>query len=155
LRKRALRVLSRHTHKDNVVFDGFARVSHVTDATDWRIEYPFVVLHPDTEAEVPGLVHGCIELGLTIIPRGGGTGYTGGAVPLDRRSAVINTEKLERLSAVERIVLRGRSEPMATIDAGAGVVTKRVMDAAEAAGLVFAVDPTSPRTRRASAATLP
>ena len=143
LRKRALRVLSRHTHKDNVVFDGFARVSHVTDATDWRIEYPFVVLHPDTEAEVPGLVHGCIELGLTIIPRGGGTGYTGGAVPLDRRSAVINTEKLERLSAVERIVLRGRSEPMATIDAGAGVVTKRVMDAADAAGLVFAVDPTS------------
>ncbi|HEV8257424.1 MAG TPA: DUF3683 domain-containing protein [Casimicrobiaceae bacterium] len=143
LRKRTLRVLSRHTHKDNVAFDGFARVSHVTDATDWRIEYPFVVLHPDTEAEVPGLVRGCIELGLTIIPRGGGTGYTGGAVPLDRRSAVINTEKLERLSAVERIALPGRSEPTATIDAGAGVVTKRVMDAAEAAGLVFAVDPTS------------
>ena len=29
-----------------------------------------------------GLVAGCIELGLTIIPRGGGTGYTGGAIPL-------------------------------------------------------------------------
>jgi FAD/FMN-containing dehydrogenase/Fe-S oxidoreductase len=143
LRKRALRVLSRHTHKDNIAFDGFARVSHVTDATEWRVVFPFVVLHPDTEAEVPGLVRGCIELGLTIIPRGGGTGYTGGAVPLDRRSAVINTEKLEHLSAVERIALPGRSEPMATIDAGAGVVTKRVMDAAEAAGLVFAVDPTS------------
>ena len=143
LRKRALRVLARHTHKDNITFDGYARVSHVTDATDWRIEYPFVVLHPDTEAEVPGLVRGCIELGLTIIPRGGGTGYTGGAVPLDRRSAVINTEKLERLSAVERIVLPGCREPTATIDAGAGVVTKRAMDAAEAAGLVFAVDPTS------------
>jgi hypothetical protein len=28
------------------------------------------------------LVRDCIELGLTIIPRGGGTGYTGGAVPL-------------------------------------------------------------------------
>ena len=143
LRKRALRVLSRHTHQDNITFDGFARVCHVTDATDWRVEYPFVVLHPDAEAEVPGLVRGCIELGLTIIPRGGGTGYTGGAVPLDRRSAVINTEKLERLSAVERIALPSRSEPMATIDAGAGVVTKRAMDAAETAGLVFAVDPTS------------
>ncbi len=32
---------------------------------------------------------------------------------------------------------------MATIDCGAGVVTKRVMEAAEAGGLVFAVDPTS------------
>jgi hypothetical protein len=30
----------------------------------------------------PGLVRACIELGLTIIPRGGGTGYTGGAIPL-------------------------------------------------------------------------
>ena len=101
LRRRALRVLSRHTHRDNIAFDGLARVSHVTDATDWRVEYPFVVLYPDTEAEVPGLVRGCIELELTIIPRGGGTGYTGGAVPLDRQSAVINTEKLERLSAID------------------------------------------------------
>ena len=143
LRKRALRLLSRHTRKDNVAFDGLSRVSHVTDATDWRVEYPFVVLHPDAESEVPGLVRACIELGLTIIPRGGGTGYTGGAVPLDRRSAVINTEKLERLSAIDRRTLPGRDAPVATIDAGAGVVTRRVMDAAEAAGLVFAVDPTS------------
>ena len=136
-------MLARHTHRDNIAFDGLARVSHVTDATDWRVEYPFVVLYPDTEDEVRGLVEGCIELGLTIIPRGGGTGYTGGAIPLSARSAVINTEKLERLSAVERIALPGRAEPVPTIDAGAGVVTRRVMDAAEAAGLVFAVDPTS------------
>ncbi len=77
LRKQARRVLARHTRDDNIRFDGFARVSHVTDATDWRVEYPFVVLQPDTEDEIPGLVRACIELGLTIIPRGGGTGYTG------------------------------------------------------------------------------
>ncbi len=143
LRRRALRTLTRHTHRDNIAFDGLARVSHVTDATDWRVEYPFVVLYPDTETEVLGLVRGCIELELTIIPRGGGTGYTGGAVPLDRRSAVINTEKLERLSLIERIVLPGHDQPVPTIDAGAGVVTRRVMEAAESARLVFAVDPTS------------
>jgi FAD/FMN-containing dehydrogenase len=143
LRKRVLRTLGRHTRKDNIRFDGMARVSHVTDATDWRVEYPFVVLHPDTEDEVRALVRGCIELGLTIIPRGGGTGYTGGAIPLDPRSAVINTEKLERLSGVEPIVLPGHAEPMPTIECGAGVVTKRAMDVAEAHGLVFACDPTS------------
>ena len=33
-----------------------SRVSHVTDATDWRVEYPFVVLFPDTEEEMRGLV---------------------------------------------------------------------------------------------------
>src|SRR6476646_774052 len=143
LRKRVQRTLGRHTRKDNIAFDGLARVSHVTDATDWRVEYPFVVLHPDTENEVRGLVQGCIELGLTIIPRGGGTGYTGGAVPLDAKAAVINTEKLERLSVIERVVLPGRSDATPVIDAGAGVVTKRVIDAADFVGLVFAVDPTS------------
>ncbi len=143
LRRRTRRVLGRFTAKDNIAFDGLARVSHVTDATDWRVEYPFVVLYPDSEAEVRGLVEGCIELDLTIIPRGGGTGYTGGAIPLDARSAVINTEKLERLSAVERIALPGMVRQVATIDAAAGVVTRRVMEAAEREGLVFAVDPTS------------
>jgi FAD/FMN-containing dehydrogenase/Fe-S oxidoreductase len=143
LRKRANKVLGRYTAKDNIKFDGLSRVSHVTDATDWRVEYPFVVLTPDSEEEMAGLVKGCIELGLTIIPRGGGTGYTGGAIPLTPLSAVINTEKLEQLGAVEMTMLPGVDREYATIYSGAGVVTKRVSDAAEKAGFVFAVDPTS------------
>jgi hypothetical protein len=82
LRKKTQKLLNRLTAKDNIKFDGLSRVSHVTDATDWRVEYPFVVLTPDSEEEMAGLVKGCIDLGLTIIPRGGGTGYTGGAIPL-------------------------------------------------------------------------
>ncbi|HEV8645808.1 MAG TPA: FAD/FMN-binding oxidoreductase [Burkholderiales bacterium] len=143
LRKRVMRRLARVTRRDNIAFDGLARVSHVTDATDWRVEYPFVVIHPDTGEEVQPIVKACIELGLTIIPRGGGTGYTGGAVPLSRLSAVINTEKLETLGPVEMSTLPGVDAPVATIRCGAGVVTKRVMEVAEAAGRVFAVDPTS------------
>jgi FAD/FMN-containing dehydrogenase/Fe-S oxidoreductase len=143
LRKATRRVLGRATAKDNLKFDGLSRVSHVTDATDWRVEYPFVVLTPDTEAEMAALVKGCIELGLTIIPRGGGTGYTGGAVPLTWKSAVINTEKLEAMSEVEFIDLPGVAHKVPTVFSEAGVVTQRVADAAERAGHVFAVDPTS------------
>ena len=143
LRRKVLRVLSRHTRRDNIRFDGLSRVSHVTDATDWRVEYPFVVLKPDSEEEIGPLVRGCAELDLTIIPRGGGTGYTGGAVPLTPRSVVINTEKLISLGAVEQTRLPGADRPYATVRTGAGVVTKRAMEAAEAAGLVFACDPTS------------
>jgi FAD/FMN-containing dehydrogenase len=83
---------------NNIRFDAMSRVSHVTDATDWRVEYPFVVLAPDTEAEMAKLVKACIDLGLTIVPRGGGTGYTGGAIPLSWKSVVINTEKLQTLA---------------------------------------------------------
>jgi hypothetical protein len=143
LRKTARRVLGRATAKDNIKFDGLSRVSHVTDATDWRVEMPFVVLTPDSEAEMAALVAGCVELGLTIIPRGGGTGYTGGAVPLTWKSAVINTEKLEAMSEVEMVSLPGVAHPVATVFSEAGVVTQRVADAAERAGHVFAVDPTS------------
>ena len=143
LRRQVQKVLGKITAKDNIKFDGLSRVSHVTDATDWRVEYPFVVLTPDNEQEIAALVRGCIELGLTIVPRGGGTGYTGGAIPLTWRSAVINTEKLDTLGAVEMGPLPGVAAQVATVRAGAGVVTKRVSEAAEAAGFVFAVDPTS------------
>ncbi len=142
-RQRARAVLARVTAKDNIRFDPLSRVSHVTDATDWRVELPFVVLTPDSEAEMAALVAACIELGLTVIPRGGGTGYTGGAVPLTWKSAVINTEKLEALGDVEWVELPGVAGKVATIRTEAGVVTQRVADAAERAGLVFAVDPTS------------
>ncbi|WP_144730944.1 DUF3683 domain-containing protein [Extensimonas perlucida] len=143
LRRKVLRTLGRYTARDNIKFDGLSRVSHVTDATDWRVEYPFVVLTPDTEAEMAALVQGCIALGLTIIARGGGTGYTGGAVPLTPLSAVINTEKLEAMSGVEMLRLPGLEREVPTVWTEAGVVTQRVADLAERAGLVFAVDPTS------------
>ena len=143
LRRQAQKVLARLTAKDNIKFDGLSRVSHVTDATDWRVEYPFVVLTPDSEAEMAHLVKGCIELGLTIIPRGGGTGYTGGAIPLTWKSVVINTEKLEAMTEVEMRTLPGLDHEVGTVWTEAGVVTSRVAHAAERAGFVFAVDPTS------------
>ena len=143
LRQQIIKRLADITAKDNIKFDGLSRVSHVTDATDWRVEYPFVVLTPNSEDEIAALVRACIELKLTIIPRGGGTGYTGGAIPLSPRSVVINTEKLDAIGPVEPIQLPGLSAPFHTILTGAGVVTRRVDEAAQAAGRVFAVDPTS------------
>ena len=143
LRDRVRRALAPITRADNVDFSGLARVSHATDATDWRVEMPFVVISPDTEEEVAPIVAACIRSGLTLIPRGGGTGYTGSAVPLDDRCAVINTEKLEQLSGIEHVELPGVAGKVPTVRAGAGVVTRRVSDLAAANGLAFAVDPTS------------
>ena len=143
LRHRIKRALIGITRKDNVDFSGLARVSHATDATDWRVEMPFVVISPDAESEVAFIVEACVDCGLTIIPRGGGTGYTGSAVPLDAHSAVINTEKLELLSELEYVDLPGVDQQVATVRTGAGLVTRRVSELAEQHGLAFAVDPTS------------
>jgi FAD/FMN-containing dehydrogenase len=142
-RQRATRLLRRLSAKDNIKFDGPSSVSHVTDATDWRVEYLLAVLALDTEIEMAGLVQACFELDLTTIPRGGGTGYTGGAIPLTCKSAVINTEKLEATSDLEWVKVPGHEQPLPTVWTEAGVVTQRVADAAERGGHVFAVDPTS------------
>ncbi len=137
------RALSKCTRRRNIRFDAYARAAHVTDATDWRVAYPIVVLYPDSEMEIPGLVKACASLGLTIIARGGGTGYTGGAVPLTEMTAVMNTEKLTKLSSVEMKLLLGVSSPVPTVFTEAGVVTKRISERADASGWVFAVDPAS------------
>jgi len=135
--------LGRITHRDNIDFGGLARVSHTTDATDWRVEHPMVVLTPDTEAEIADMVAACIELGLTIIPRGGGTGYTGGAIPLYEDTAVINLEKLDSLGSVQEQLLPGSSRRAFTIFTESGVITRQVANRAQAHKLAFAVDPTS------------
>ena len=143
LRRQAKEAFGKITRACNIQFDGLARASHVTDATDWRVEYPFVVLNPDTEDEIPDLVIAAIRLGLTIIPRGGGTGYTGGAIPLDPLSVVINTEKLDLHGGVVWQNIPDVADKVPTITCGAGVVTRRAMEAANMAELEFACDPTS------------
>ncbi|MCK4675675.1 MAG: DUF3683 domain-containing protein, partial [Gammaproteobacteria bacterium] len=143
LRKKTIKVLNKITSINNIDFSGLARVAHSTDATDWRIAMPFVVFKPDTEYEVAAIVRACIKLGLTIIPRGGGTGYTGGAIPLHSNTAVINTEKLESLSPLNHIELAGVDGKHPVVECGAGVITRRVSDLADLHGYAFAVDPTS------------
>ncbi len=143
LKHQVRRTLAGITRRDNVDFGGLARVAHATDATDWRVEVPFAVVSPDTEAEVAPIVRALIDGGLNIIPRGGGTGYTGSAVPLDAHCVVINTEKLESLSEVELRELPGVQGTVPTVHCGAGVVTRLVSELADRNGLAFAVDPTS------------
>ena len=143
LRRQIGKKLRSVSKRDNVDFSGLARVSHTTDATDWRVEYPIVVLKPDSENEVADQVKACTEIGLTVIPRGGGTGYTGGAIPLYENTAVINLEKLGRVSPIQEQTLPDSETRMHTIRVEAGVVTKRVAESAAAKNLAFAVDPTS------------
>lgn len=125
------------TSANNIRLDALSRSSHSTDASDWRVEYPLVVITPDTELEVAQLVKACIKLELTIIARGGGTGYTGSGIPLSTKTAIINTEKLLHLGKVKQI------DGISCVGVGAGVVTRRVAEVAQKSGLVFAVDPTS------------
>ena len=146
LRRRMARELGAVVGKGGVLFDPFTLVSHATDATDWRLHLPVAVVMPDAEEQVAPLLAAIAGLGLHAIPRGAGTGLTGGAVPLRPGCVVVNTEKLNRIRGiVERSFRReGGGEARAKVLAlEAGVVTERAMEYAAERGLVFATDPTS------------
>lgn len=131
-------VIGRH----NIYLDAFTRCAHVTDATDWRLFLPAAVLRPDKESQVSTLVKKIQSLGYHIIPRGGGTGLTGGVTPLRRNCMMLNTEKLNAVGKIEhQHDEKGRS--YASIRVGAGAITQDVIDYAKEQGYIFATDPTS------------
>ncbi len=141
LRKRLLLALLDATSQENVRFDPFDRVAHSTDATDWRVEHPVAVVYPDSVDELPRIIGAARKTGLSIIPRGGGTGLTAGAVPVNRHTIVVNTEKLNRIHGITMATAAGPDIPIIGVDAGA--VTEDVIEYCAHRGYIFATDPTS------------
>jgi FAD/FMN-containing dehydrogenase/Fe-S oxidoreductase len=140
-RRRILSDLEHATSRDNIHFSPVHRAAHVTDASDWRVEYPVGVVYPNSAGEVIDLIDRARKAGLKIIPRGGGTGLTGGAVPVYPDTLVINTEKLNRIGDIEYINVLGNTVPVISVEAGA--VTENVIEHCMEHGLIFATDPTS------------
>lgn len=131
---------------NNVLFDPFTIAAHSTDATDWRLYLPLAVVMPDDEAQVAPLLAAIARLGLKAMPRGAGTGLTGGAVPLRPNCVVVNTEKLNRIRGIRKQELRLPDHSWTStqvLELEAGVITEKAMEYAEERGLVFATDPTS------------
>lgn len=126
----------------NVCTDPFTLISHATDATDWRLHLPVAVAFPETEEQVAPLLRAIERLGLKAIPRGAGTGLTGGAVPVHPDCVMINTERLNRIRGIRQENL-GPGRVSWVLEAEAGVITEAAIQAAARQGLVFATDPTS------------
>ncbi len=130
----------------NLFFDPFTLAAHATDATDWRMHMPVAVVCPEKAEQVPLLLEAIAALGLKAVPRGGGTGLTGGAVPVASGCVMINTEKLNRIGEMTTRNINlpdGACLTLDVIEVEAGVITDDAMQAAAAANLIFSTDPTS------------
>ena len=90
------------------------------------------VVLPDNADEVAAVVAWCYEQGVPVVPRGGGTGYAAGAVPLDG-GVVVALERLARVRSFDPTLWRMEVE--------AGVTTANVRRIAREGGLLFAPDP--------------
>ncbi len=90
------------------------------------------VLLPGSAREVAAVLEWCYSHDVAIVPRGGGTGLTGGAVPT-HGGVVLSLERLRRVRELEPGLWR--------LSVEAGVSTRDVQRLARENGLMFAPDP--------------
>jgi FAD/FMN-containing dehydrogenase/Fe-S oxidoreductase len=106
-----------------------------TDATDLRMELPMALLTPETTEQIREVVLLANVLGFSIIPRGGGSGATGGAIPARTRIVVLSLSRLKNIVSIDR--------QAKVLCAQAGVITLDAIKAAAKEDLLLTVDPAS------------
>jgi glycolate oxidase subunit GlcD len=110
------------------------QASYLADASAWmglRGRADAIVL-PGSAEEVAAVVGWCYGHDVAVIARGGGTGFAGGAVPIDG-GVVLSLERLGRVRSFDPLLWR--------IEVEAGVTTATVARLARENGLVFGPDP--------------
>ena len=117
---------------EELVLDGVPAeyLSDATEARGLRGHADAVVL-PRTAEQVAEVVAWCYEHDAPITPRGGGTGFAGGAVPLG--GVVLGLERLRSVRSIDPLLWRMEVE--------AGVTTADVRRLARENGLLFPPDP--------------
>ncbi|HVL66842.1 MAG TPA: FAD-linked oxidase C-terminal domain-containing protein [Vicinamibacterales bacterium] len=121
---------------DHLLLDDDARVAYGVDALK-RGRPADAVVRPATTMEVSRIVRACAAEDVPFVPRGAGTGYTGGAVPL-HGGVVISLERMNRILQIDEENLVAVVEP--------NVVTGVLQDEVERVGLFYPPDPASLRT---------
>lgn len=120
--------------KDNVLTEARDLERYATDATGVTSTAPYVVVLPRDAGEVAAVVGLALEEGLPLVPRGGGTGLRGGAVPLGG-GIVVSTERMNKGAEIHREDLY--------VVAGAGAVAGDLRREVEDRGLFYPIDPAS------------
>src|SRR5438067_2946319 len=107
---------------------------YLTDQTEARglSGHADAVALPRSAEEVAEVVAWCYAHGVPVVPRGGGTGYAGGAVPLDG-GVVLSLERLDHVRSFDPLLWR--------IEVEAGMTTADVRRTAREGGLLFPPDP--------------
>ncbi len=118
---------------EHVVVDPEKVEPYAQDAVKEKFP-PEAVLFPQTAAEVAAILRLANEARFPVTARGGGVGYTGGAVPIEG-GVVIGTNRMNRIREINADDLYAVTEP--------GVTTYSLQQAVEAEGLFYPPDPAS------------
>ena len=97
-------------------------------------QLPMIVALPETEAEVAAILKRCQRLQVPVVPRGAGTGLSGGALP-HARGVLLSLARLNRILDVDAAARTATLQP--------GVRNLAISEAAAPLGLYYAPDPSS------------
>ena len=109
-------------------------VAYCYDATRERYE-PEAVVFPRNEADVSAILAYCNTHKIPVIPRGAGSGFTGGALPVNGGIILAMERYFNRILEIDEKNLVARVQP--------GVVNKAFQEAVEKKGLFYPPDPAS------------
>jgi glycolate oxidase subunit GlcD len=115
-----------------VIRDSLTRYANDASEYEGLRGIPSLVVTPDSAAQVRQLVQWAYEHDVPLVPRGGGTGFAGGAVPVDGE-VVVDVSKLRRVRALDPGFWRMHAE--------AGLTTATIHRLARENGLYFPPDP--------------
>src|SRR5690349_14387695 len=118
---------------DNVVVDPDKVEPYGADAVKEKFP-PEAVVFPSTTEHVSAILKLANEYLFPVTARGGGVGYTGGAVPIDG-GIVIGTDRMNKILEINVDDLYAVCQP--------GIRTFELQQAVEEKGLMFAPDPAS------------
>ncbi len=119
---------------ENVLTDRSSMETYGRDETDDLLFLPEVVVRPGTTEEVAGVLRLASLERIPVTPRGGGTGLSGGALPVDG-GIILSLERLNRIIEIDEANLQAVAEP--------GVITEVFQRAVEEKGLFYPPDPAS------------
>ena len=131
---RAEKLLRAALPKAAVITDPRARKPFETDGLTAIRECPWLVALPDSEAQVLAVLSICREHGIPVVPRGAGTGLSGGARPL-ANGVLLGLSRLDRIVEVDLDNAVARVQP--------GVRNLAISEAVAEHGLYYAPDPSS------------
>mgnify|MGYP001447826081 CR=1 FL=1 len=97
-------------------------------------QLPLAVALPETEAQVQEVLRLCLAHSIPVVPRGAGTGLSGGAMPM-AEGIVLSTAKMNRILDIDPLSRRARLQP--------GVRNLAISEAAAPFDLYYAPDPSS------------
>ncbi len=133
-RHRVEALLRRALPRASVISEPRARKAFETDGLTAIRELPWLVVLPEDESQVLEVLSICRQHGVPVVPRGAGTGLSGGARPL-ADGVVLGLSKLSRIVEVDLGNCVARVQP--------GVRNLAISEAVARHGLYYAPDPSS------------